>query len=495
MSSELAMAVKQICDEKGIPMDSVIETIEAALAAAFRKDFGNRLQNIKVHFNLESGGFDVYDIKTVVTDELAEEAERKKEEAAAAAEAAEAAGTPPPAPAEIPQGEDEEDDTPKYNPKTMIPLTEAKEKFPDIELEGEWKVQLEVPDRFGRMAAQTAKQVIIQKLREAERETLYQQYKDKQGIVLNAMVQRVEGRLVLIDLGNITAVLPPSEQIRSERYEVGDRAKVYLKSVEKGAKGPEITVSRTSPEIVRRLFELEVPEIAAETVEIKSVAREAGSRSKIAVVAHEENIDPIGSCVGQRGTRVQTVINELGGEKIDIIEFDENQGSFIANALAPAKVSRVEIDEEKKEATAYVAEDQLSLAIGKAGQNVRLAAQLAGLKIDIAQDGSGEVKAESDGGEEAGDEKPAEEASKEEASDETPAEGSVPETEEKEEVPEEKPEESAAEAVEEEAPAEEPKEQEKQESPEPVESEENSQEKTEQPEAPAKDSESEEVKN
>ena len=298
------------------------------------------------------------------------------------------------------------------------------------------------------------------------------------------MVQRVEGRLVLIDLGNITAVLPPSEQIRSERYEVGDRAKVYLKSVEKGAKGPEITVSRTSPEIVRRLFELEVPEIAAETVEIKSVAREAGSRSKIAVVAHEENIDPIGSCVGQRGTRVQTVINELGGEKIDIIEFDENQGSFIANALAPAKVSRVEIDEEKKEATAYVAEDQLSLAIGKAGQNVRLAAQLAGLKIDIAQDGSGEVKAESGGDEEAGDEKPAEEASKEEpvekeeSSDETPAEESAPETEEKE-APEEKPEEPAAEAVEEEAPAEEPKEQEKQESPEPVESEE--------PETPAEE--------
>lgn len=403
--SELIQAVKQICDEKGIPLESVVETIEAALAAAYRKDFGNRMQNIKVAFDLETGGFRVFDIKEVVSDEMVEEAAREAERAAEAAEAENAdakdgAKTPAPAPpvsleVSAVSGEEEEGKV-RFNPKTMIGLSEARSDFPDIEESGEWKKELEVPSGFGRMAAQTAKQVIIQKLREAERDMQYAQFKDKEGMVVSGMIQRAEGRLVLVDLGNATGIMPAAEQMKSERYRVGDRMKMLLKSVQKGPKGPEIVVSRASPELVSRLFELEVPEIAAGSVEIKSVAREAGSRTKIAVVAHEENIDPIGSCVGQRGTRVQTVINELGGEKIDIIEFHADLQRFIANALAPAKVLRVELREDDHSAIAYVNEDQLSLAIGRSGQNVRLAAELSGWKINIAQNESEVIEASSD---------------------------------------------------------------------------------------------------
>ncbi len=401
--SEIALAVKQICDEKGLSLESVIETIEAALAAAYRKDFGNRMQNIKVHFDLDTGNFEVYDVKTVVSDEFVEESIKAREEEMAAQQEQEESQQDSQEKKGKKQeeqkqeeGEGEEEEKPRYNPKTMISFSEAREEFPDIQEGDEYRKPLEVPAAFGRMAAQTAKQVIIQKLREAERDTLYNKYKEKEGSIINGMVQRVEGRLVFFDLGDVSALLPPGEQVRGEQYRIGTRLKVYIQSVVKGSKGPEITVSRTSPEIVKRLFALEVPEIAAGTVEIVSVAREAGSRSKVAVVAHEDNVDPIGSCVGQRGTRVQTVIHELGGEKIDIIEFNEDVRKFIANALAPAKVSHVELYEDERKATAYVAEDQLSLAIGKAGQNVRLAAQLTGWKIDIVQEGTDEVKAASE---------------------------------------------------------------------------------------------------
>ncbi|MDE2312429.1 MAG: transcription termination/antitermination protein NusA, partial [Patescibacteria group bacterium] len=254
---------------------------------------------------------------------------------------------------------------------------------------------------FGRIAAQTAKQVIIQKLREAERNMQFSDFKAKERTLQNGIVQRVEGDTVLVDLGKATGVLFPSEQIRGERYNIGQRLKVLVLHVEPASRGPKITLSRSHPDMVRKLFELEVPEIYNGSVEIKSVAREAGSRSKIAVMANQDGIDPIGSCVGQKGSRVQTVMAELSGEKIDIIEYSDDPVKFIANSLSPAKILNVQLDEEAKEAKVGVLEDQLSLAIGKAGQNVRLAARLTGWKIDINGEkiGSDSAEATSDKGE------------------------------------------------------------------------------------------------
>jgi len=245
------------------------------------------------------------------------------------------------------------------------------------------EMDLESKQDYGRVAAQTAKQVIIQRIREAERDSMYDEYKDKEGEVLSGVIQRVEGRNVIIDLGKSVGVLFPQEQVETENYRIGQRLKVYVYKVEAGSKGPGITLSRIHPEMVRKLFELEVPEIFAKTVEIKAIAREAGERTKIAVSSNEEGIDPIGSCVGQKGTRVQAVIDELSGEKIDIILWNDDIAKFISAALSPAKVLKVEINESKKEAVVTVPEDQLSLAIGKRGQNVRLAAKLTDWKIDI----------------------------------------------------------------------------------------------------------------
>jgi N utilization substance protein A len=235
------------------------------------------------------------------------------------------------------------------------------------------------------MAAQTAKQVIIQKLREMERDMIFGEFKGKEREVVSGIVQRREGRFVFVDLGKAIGLLPAEEQVYGERYNPNDRLKVYIKEVREGHKGPEIILSRRSEEILRKVFYLEIPEIANGLVEIKSVAREAGSRSKVAIWTEAENVDPVGSCVGQRGSRVQTIISELGGEKIDIIEYDEDQAKFIANALAPAKVMSIELNEAEHKATVKVSPDKLSLAIGKAGQNVRLAARLTGWKIDIIE--------------------------------------------------------------------------------------------------------------
>ena len=272
------------------------------------------------------------------------------------------------------------------------------------------------------MAAQTAKQVIIQKIREAEREIIFETFKGREHELVNGMIQRVEAKVVLVDVDKTTTIMPISEQIATESYQVGNRMKFYIKEVNQTPKGPEIIVSRNHPEMVRKMFTIEVPEITAGTVVIKSIAREAGSRSKIAVMSKEENIDPIGACVGQRGARVQTIISELGGEKIDIIEYDEDVVTFIGQALAPAKVSRVEINESEKEAKGFVTDDQLSLAIGKGGQNVRLAARLTGWKIDIVEEGSGAIASSKDS----------------EESLETTEEQSIKETTTNEELPEEK---------------------------------------------------------
>jgi N utilization substance protein A len=365
MSSPILIAIKQICDEKNISIKKVIEAIEIALAAAFRKDFGKPGQNIKVDFDTNTGNIKVFDIKTVVDAcefEEIEELEEKKIET---------------------EQTKEELKKKKFNSRTDIVLEDAKKIKKDVKIGDEIKTELEISHDFGRIAAQTAKQVIIQNLREMERESLYDEYKDKEGKVLVGVVQRFEGRNIIIDLGHAIGLLFPEEQIPFERYNIGQRVKVFILSVEKETKGPKIIVSRIHKELIRQLFILEVPEISADIVEIKAIAREAGTRSKVAVFANEKNIDPVGSCIGQRGVRIQTIISELGGEKIDVIEYSEDISKFISNALSPAKIIEIKIDKKNKKATAITKEDQLSLAIGKSGQNVRLAAKLTGWKIDI----------------------------------------------------------------------------------------------------------------
>ena len=376
MASEISNAIKHICDEKNLPMDAVISAIEAALAAAYRKDFGEKNQNVKVVFNADNAQTAVFDVKTVVEDVDLEEQEKQVEELRERKEAEEEIA--------------EEDEIKRFNPRSEIMISEVNQDKADYKIGDIIETKLEVPDEYGRMAAQTAKQVIVQRLREAERDHIFNEYKDKEGELVLGTIQRKEGRRFIVDLGKANAILPIEEQIRTERYNIGARLNFYIVEVRVGNKGPEIVLSRTHPDIVHELFATEVPEIAAGTVEIKSIAREAGSRSKIAVIATEENIDPVGSCVGQRGSRVQTVINELGGEKIDIIEWDEDVKHFITNALSPAEIENIDINEEEQTASVKVADDQLSLAIGRGGQNVRLAAKLTNWKIDIISSETGD---------------------------------------------------------------------------------------------------------
>ncbi len=392
--SDITNAIKQICEEKNLSYEAVLETIESALAAAYRKDFGEKNQNVKVEFDPETAKSKVYDVKTVVEDlpeealeERDEEQEAKKQESKKTSEERIEAEAKPET--ETVEGEEIR----KFNPKTELQIKDAKLIKKTAKIGDVIKTKLAIPEAYGRMAAQTAKQVIIQKLREAEREMIFSEFKNKEHEVVAGVVQRREGRTVLVDLDKAMGILPFEEQIMNERYRTGDRVKVYVKQVGVSPRGPEIILSRTSDEILKKVFYLEIPEIANGLVEIKAVAREAGSRSKVAVLARSENVDPIGSCVGQRGARIQTVISELGGEKIDIIEYDEDLAKFIAKALAPAKVLSVELNEAEKRAVAKVAADQLSLAIGREGQNVRLAARLTGWKLDIVGEKS-QVKAE-----------------------------------------------------------------------------------------------------
>ncbi len=384
--SPLAAAIKEICTEKGIPLATVIETIEAALAAAYRKDFGKPQQNIKVTFNAETGQSQVFDVKTVVADSLKEEWEQSVEEA----KKRQAEGLPAP----VVEVNKEEEERLRYHPKLHLTVTEAEAVKPGSKEGDEIITALEIPSTYGRMAAQTAKQVIVQKLREAERTIIFNEYKGREGDVVQGTIQRRLGMQYLVDLGRVAAIFPPEQQIDREHYVPGARFKFYIVSVSMGPKGPEIVASRTHLELVRKLFTIEIPEIANGSVEVKAVSREAGSRSKIAVHSLAPNVDPIGACVGQRGSRVQTVIGELGGEKIDIIEWSDNPEKFIANSLSPAKVSSIACDVEQKVATVMVQADQLSLAIGKGGQNVRLASQLTGWRIDIRGEAGAVVPAE-----------------------------------------------------------------------------------------------------
>lgn len=376
---QFALALSQICEEKGIPKEKAMEIVEAAIAAAYKKDYGEKGQVIEAKFDEETGEVKAYQIKVVA--EMTEEDEGGEE----AAEEI-----------EVQEGEDGEDPKKKFNPEKNITLEEAEKFDKNAKLGDEIRIELPPHNDFGRIAAQTAKQVMIQKIREAEKEAVFEEFKDKEGEVVNGTVQRVEGRNVLVDVGKAVGILYPAEQISGERYQVGQRLKVYIAKVSQETKEANLVLSRTSEEIVKKLFELEVPEIYAGTVEIKGVAREAGSRSKVAVTSNEEGIDPVGSCVGQRGARIQTIINELGGEKIDIIEWNDEAKKYIQHALSPAKVASILLDEERKVATALVADDQLSLAIGKNGQNVRLATKLTGWKIDVVEKKKEAVEAEAE---------------------------------------------------------------------------------------------------
>ncbi len=395
MSSPIEQAIRQISEEKGIAYEAVIDAINAAMAAAYRKDYGDKDQNVEATFDPADGKVRVFDVKTVVEDVDLVEMERQQAERTAKAEAlakqieeARAKGEP------MPTVSLEEEAGLAFNPKTDVMISEAKKGKEDAAVGDIIRTEMPQPGEFGRMAAMTAKQVITQKLREAEREIIFNEFKQHEGQILNGTVQRREGRIVLVDLGRTTGIIRAEDQIPTERYVPGARVKVFVKQVGLTTRGPEILLSRASEEVVRSLFVAEIPEVAEKIVELKAVAREAGARSKVAVWTADADVDPIGACIGQRGTRIQTIIAELGGEKVDIIEWDATPASFIAKALSPAKVERVDLDEAEKIATVHVADDQLSLAIGKGGQNVRLASKLTGWRINIAEKTGKKVETE-----------------------------------------------------------------------------------------------------
>lgn len=370
-TKQFLSSISQIIEEKGIPKEKVIETIEMAIAAAYKKDYGEKGQIIRAKLDPATGEVAMSQIKVVVDESMLKGPEDEETEA-------EEFHQPP----EI-AGEEEKPRKVTFNPERHIMLEDARALKPEAALEEEISFSLPSYTEFGRIAAQTAKQVIVQRLREAEREMVIEEFKSKEGEIITAQVQRYEWKSVVFDLGRTSGIMYYEDQILGERYQIGDRMKVYIVRVDVTNRGPLVVVSRSCPALIKKLFELEVPEIASGAVEIKTVAREAGSRSKIAVATLQEGVDPIGSCVGQKGTRVSTVISELGGEKIDIIEWSADPAQFIANAISPAKALSVEVNEETRESRVTVAADQLSLAIGKGGQNVRLAAHLTGWKIDV----------------------------------------------------------------------------------------------------------------
>jgi N utilization substance protein A len=347
MKSDFLLAITQLSAEKNLPKDVVLTAVEAALVSAYKKDSLFANQNITVKINPNTGKVEVWAEKTVVEKVT--------------------------------------------NPNSEITLREAKKLKPDIKL-GDTLMVESTPENAGRIAAQTAKQVILQRLHEAEHSAIFEQFADKEREVVSGVVQRFEAGQAFIDMGRTEAVLPPAEQVRSERYRVGQRLKVVLLQVARTSKGPKVIVSRSHPELLRRLFELEVPEVYNGTVEIKSIAREAGFRSKIAVAAKQEGIDPVGCCVGLRGIRIQNIVSELNGEKIDVVQWSPEPATFIANALSPAHIVGVQLNKAEQVATVIVPDKQLSLAIGKEGQNARLAAKLTGWRIDIKSSSTAEAE-------------------------------------------------------------------------------------------------------
>ena len=379
---QFVAAMQMIEEEKGIPHEVMVDTIESAIATAYKKDYGEKTQMIRSELDEKSGSFKLFQDKMVVDESMLksdEEIEQEKEMREQGIE---------------PEVNEDDPKKVRFNPERHLMLDEAQKIKKHAKPEEIISFPLNAKEDFGRIAVQTAKQVVLQKIREAERSVVYEEFNDKVDTIISGVVQRVERGYVYFDIGKGTGIMPPKETIPGEYYKIGTRVRLYLMYVERGPLGIQIFVSRSHPKMLSKLFELEVPEIGAGAIEIKALAREAGARSKIAVYSHEEGIDPIGSCVGQRGTRVAAVIQELGGEKIDIIEWSENTEDFIASALSPARVISVEIEEQ--EARAVVADDQLSLAIGKDGQNVRLAAKLTGVKIDVVSKETGQVENSSD---------------------------------------------------------------------------------------------------
>ena len=354
MNEEFVGALKELVKEKGISEDLLFTTIQDALVAAYKKNYANlhtNAQNVKVIMDRETGEIKVYAQK-VVCDEV-------------------------------------------YDDVTEISLEEAKEISPKYDVDD--IVEIEVtPKNFGRVAAQLAKQVVTQRIKEAERNIIYNEYKEKEFDIITGTILRKDKGMVFVNLGKLEGVIGPNEQIPNEEYKFNEKLKLYIVEVKNGSKGAQIHVSRTHPGLVKRLFELEVPEIYNGVVEIKSISREAGSRSKIAVYSNDESVDPMGACVGPKGARVQNIVNELKNEKIDIIKWSKSPEEFISNALSPAKVLSVEVDEDNKSAKVVVDDNQLSLAIGKEGQNVRLAAKLTNWKIDIKSKSQAEALKESE---------------------------------------------------------------------------------------------------
>ncbi len=383
---EFASAMKQISEEKGISAESVFETIEAAIGAAYKREYGEKGQIIKANMDPETGVLKMTQTHYVVegvdeegniTGPLPTKVVEEKPDFQ------DLEGTRRRRPGEEVPVETGEVKI-KFNPQKHILLEDAKEKNKKAQVGDEIITKLEPKTDFGRIAAQTAKQVIIQRLREAERGAIFNEFKDREGEIVSGVVQRREGALVFVDLGKTNGLVPPAEQMFTDNYRLGQRYRFVITKVEETSRGPVVVLSRANPSLVVGLFRSEVPEIDTGSVEVKAIAREAGSRTKIAVSSAEESIDPIGSLVGQKGVRVQTVINEISGEKIDIILWSDKPSEFIANCFSPAKVLQVKIvDEERKHALVEVSEDQFSLAIGKKGQNVRLAAKLSGWKIDV----------------------------------------------------------------------------------------------------------------
>ena len=385
-SKELIKAIEELEKERGINKEYLLESLESALVTAYKRNYESA-ENVKVEMDTDNGDIKVYSVKTVV--------------------------------------ENVEDDM------LEISLDEAKKHNKKAKIGDTVEIEI-IPRNFGRIAAQTAKQVIVQKIREAERDMVYTEYNDRKGEIVSGIVQKSEGGTVVLDLGKLEGIMLVKDQIPTEEYKVNDKIRAYVVNVEKGIKGaPQVLVSRSHPDFVRKLFEFEIPEIYEGLIEIKSISRDPGSRSKVAVYSTNENIDPVGSCVGQKGIRIQNIINELKGEKIDVIEWDEDPAVFISAALLPAQVMAVDIREEEKFAQVIVPDDQLSLAIGKSGQNARLAARLTNWKIDIKSESQFRaILEEQQAGIEENEEEP------------------VPEAEEVEEVIEEAPETEAQEGEE-----------------------------------------------
>lgn len=382
---DITRAISQIASEKGLGPEAVLGAIEAALAAAYKKEYRKRGEVIKAKFNPESGDPKFWQVKTVVdlsTVRVVPEEETVEEAAPAKPKRASLDDV------------EREDLLPRYNPDRHIMIEEAREIKKGAELGEELTFPLETHADFGRIAAQTAKQVILQQLREAEKNAVLSEFENKEGEIVSGVVQRFERGNVYVDLGRAIGVMFGNETIPGEHYKAGERLRFYVVAVQNEPRLPSIVLSRAHPQFVGKLFEMEVPEITDGIVQIKAIAREPGSRTKIAVHSTEENIDPVGSAVGQRGTRVMAVNNELGNEKIDIIEWQEEPEKFVANALSPARVTYTEVS-PRREIRVFVPEDQLSLAIGRGGQNVRLAAKLTGWKIDVrSQSRPEEVQAE-----------------------------------------------------------------------------------------------------